>query len=81
MLFPLGIKLVTGENPDLIPWVWAINGCLSVMGIFGTRTLSLFVGFDRALLVGLLAYLAVAVCVSAYSHSSLAAPGPSHAGK
>jgi SAM-dependent methyltransferase len=81
MLFPLGIKLVTGENPDLIPWVWAINGCLSVMGIFGTRTLSLFVGFDRALLVGLLAYLVVAVCVSAYSHSSLAAPGPSHAGK
>jgi SAM-dependent methyltransferase len=62
-LFPLGVKLVTGHGEDLIPWAWAMNGCASVLGIFGTRLVSLATGFDGALLLGLGAYAGVGACV------------------
>lgn len=70
MLFPIGVKLIARENADLIPWAWAINGCVSVLGIFGTRITALFLGFNRALLVGLLVYALVAACVYAHTRKA-----------
>jgi SAM-dependent methyltransferase len=67
MLFPIGVKLIARESEDLIPWAWATNGCSSVLGIFGTRIMALFVGFSRALIVGLLVYLLVAGCLFVYA--------------
>lgn len=69
--FPIGIKLVGAAREDFIPWAWAINGCLSVLGIFGTRIAALFLGFSRALVIGLLAYAAVALCVAIFARRSL----------
>jgi hypothetical protein len=57
------MQLISRESEDLIPWAWATNGCFSVIGIFGTRILAVFIGFSRTLLLGLLAYLAVIACV------------------
>ena len=74
MLFPMGIKLIVHENAELVPWAWAINGCLSVIGIFGTRIAALFLGFDRALLVGLASYAAVALCMLIYSRTTSRPP-------
>jgi SAM-dependent methyltransferase len=65
MLFPIGVKLIARENEDLIPWAWAINGCASVLGIFGTRITALFLGFSRGMMLGLAVYLLVAAAVSA----------------
>jgi hypothetical protein len=65
MLFPIGVKLLDRQNGNLIPWAWATNGCMSVLGIFGTRITALFLGFSHALLVGLAAYGLVAVFVTA----------------
>jgi hypothetical protein len=59
MLFPLGVQLISRESDNLIPWAWATNGCFSVLGIFGTRVTAIFMGFSRALLLGLLAYALV----------------------
>jgi hypothetical protein len=56
MPFPSAVRLLAGRDASFVPWAWAINGCFSVVGIFGTRAAALFVGFDRALLVGLAAY-------------------------
>jgi SAM-dependent methyltransferase len=67
MLFPLGMRLVSEVDEELIPWAWATNGCFSVLGIFGTRILALFLGFSSALLLGLLVYAAVSVCVLLHS--------------
>ena len=69
MLFPAGIKLIVHENAELVPWAWAINGCLSVVGIFGTRIAALFLGFDRALLIGLASYATVALCMLLYTRT------------
>ena len=72
IFFPVGIKLVSRANEEMIPWVWGINGCLSVLGIFGTRIAALFVGFGPTLLVGLVLYLMVAGCTLAFAQSKLA---------
>jgi len=72
VFFPIGIKLISQTNEEMIPWVWGINGCLSVLGIFGTRISALFVGFGPTLLVGLLLYLMVAGFTLVSSHSRLA---------
>jgi hypothetical protein len=67
LLFPVGIRLIARESTDLIPWAWAMNGCFSVLGIFGTRIIALFLGFSRALVLGLFAYALVSVCVWLHS--------------
>jgi SAM-dependent methyltransferase len=81
LLFPLGVRLIARENPDLIPWAWAINGCFSVLGIFGTRITALFLGFSRSLVLGLIAYALVMGCVylAASSRSRSARPSSSAA--
>ena len=64
--FPLGIRLAERANPRLVPWAWATNGCMSVVGIFGTRITAVLLGFSRALLLGLAVYALVALCVWIY---------------
>ena len=71
LLFPVGIRLIARESPDLIPWAWATNGCFSVLGIFGTRIIALFLGFSRAFLLGLFAYVLVSGCVWLHSRRAL----------
>ena len=63
IFFPLGVRMIARENEKLIPWAWAINGCFSVLGIFGARITALFLGFSRALLLGLAIYALVSGCV------------------
>ncbi len=76
MFFPLGIRLATPRHRAMIPWFWAINGCLSIVGIFGSRVLGLFVGFSAALAVGLALYAVTVACLAAYVRSDRAgAPG------
>jgi len=70
MLFPIGIRLISRDSADLIPWAWATNGCFSVLGIFGTRITALLFGFSRALIAGLVVYLLVAGCVRIHSGRS-----------
>ncbi len=63
MLFPIGIRMLAHRSRDPIAWAWATNGCFSVLGIFSTRILALFFGFNRVLIVGLAVYLLVILCV------------------
>ncbi len=69
MFFPIGIRLATPRHRAMIPWFWAINGCLSIVGIFGSRVLGLFVGFSAALGVGLALYVVTVACLVAYARA------------
>jgi hypothetical protein len=71
MLFPTGVRLVARRSEDLIPWAWATNGCMSVLGIFATRILAVFLGFSRALVLGLVAYALVAAFTLAYQAAKI----------
>jgi SAM-dependent methyltransferase len=78
MLFPIGIKLMARESGDLIPWAWAANGCMSVLGILGTRVSAVFLGFSHTLCIGLLVYSLVPLVI--LLHARVASDARDHAG-
>jgi len=67
-LFPLGVRLI-GDERSLLPWAWAANGCFSVFGIFASRIVGLFWGFDRAPLIGFGVYLLTAACALGHARA------------
>jgi len=56
--FAYGIRLLNQFNPTLIPWAWAINGCLSVIGSVLTVVISMNFGFNMVLILSILIYFA-----------------------
>ncbi|MFZ3137516.1 MAG: hypothetical protein WA126_09025 [Thermodesulfovibrionales bacterium] len=54
--FPAGLKILSNKNQSLIPWAWAINGCLSVLAPILTVILAMAVGFKLVLWIGALTY-------------------------
>ncbi|MEY4176000.1 MAG: hypothetical protein RI900_3165 [Actinomycetota bacterium] len=68
VFLPSGIDAaIAAAGPDeatqgrLVAWCWAVNGFFSVIGSSATTILSMSVGFNRALLVGLALYVAAVV--------------------
>jgi len=55
--FPMGIKLLGQTDRALIPWAWAINGCLSVLAPILTIMLAMMIGFRSILWLATVAYL------------------------
>ena len=60
MPFPLGLAKVQSVENRLIPWVWGINGCASVIGAVLATLLSIHLGFTGviAMAMGLYAMAA-----------------------
>ncbi|HSK11509.1 MAG TPA: hypothetical protein VK911_18130 [Vicinamibacterales bacterium] len=60
---PAGIRLLSGYRGELLPWAWAMNGALSVLG----ATLAVFIamnwGFSVTLATGSALYLGAAALV------------------
>jgi hypothetical protein len=54
--FPTGLKILGGKDKSLIPWAWAINGCLSVLAPIVTIMLAIVIGFKIVLWIGALTY-------------------------
>jgi hypothetical protein len=57
---PAGVRLLTRKGPELLPWAWAMNGALSVLG----ATLAVFIamnwGFSVTLCTGAFVYAGAA---------------------
>jgi spermidine synthase len=45
MPFPLGLAQVAVRMPEMIPWAWAINGCMSVVSAVLATILAIHYGF------------------------------------
>ena len=60
MLFPRGIAWVAARSQPLIPWVWAINGCASVVSAILTVVLAMHFGFNVVLFLALFLYATAA---------------------
>lgn len=64
--FPGGLRLVAQESSGLIPWIWAVNGCASVISAVLAAMIALTWGFSVVLWSASLAYaLAGLVIISA----------------
>ncbi|MCX7719600.1 MAG: hypothetical protein N2111_14520 [Candidatus Sumerlaeaceae bacterium] len=48
--FAYGVRLLNYHNPSFVPWAWAVNGCLSVIGSILTVVLSMNFGFNAVLI-------------------------------
>ena len=57
MPFPLGIRLLSQANNELINWAWAINGCASVIGSILPIIMALNFGFSRVYIIAGITYL------------------------
>jgi len=55
--FPTGLKRLGKRDPSLIPWAWAINGCLSILAPLLAVMLAMATGFKVVLWAGSGAYL------------------------
>ena len=56
MAFPLGMGLASGRFPQLMPWLWGMNGATSVCGSVLTFVIVLFYGISAALWLGAACY-------------------------
>ncbi len=63
MPLPIGIRLLAGRLPAIIPWAWGVNGATSVMGSVATLIIAILTGFNQALLFGAGIYLVAAVII------------------
>jgi len=54
---PSALRLLNRVAPRAVPWAWGVNGAASVLGSVGALVVALLAGFDRALLLGALAYV------------------------
>ncbi|MFW5893921.1 MAG: SAM-dependent methyltransferase [Verrucomicrobiota bacterium] len=68
--FPLGLQQVSDRVPRLIPWAWAINGCLSVFGATLATLLAIHIGFRMLVALAAICYLATIPCFRRLSRES-----------
>jgi hypothetical protein len=54
--FAYGIQILNRFNPSIIPWAWAVNGCLTVIGSILAVILSMNFGFNCVLVLAILVY-------------------------
>jgi hypothetical protein len=72
MPFPLGMKLADATAPRIVPWLWGINGTLSVLASVLSVFLALNLGFTFVALVGQAAYAVAFVAVLVGSRRKVA---------
>lgn len=61
---PAGIRMLSARRPELIPWVWAMNGALSVVGATVAVFIAMNWGFSVTLLTGAACYVLAALVVT-----------------
>ncbi|HEY6966716.1 MAG TPA: hypothetical protein VI229_04535, partial [Burkholderiales bacterium] len=70
--FPLGVRAAAAK-PQILPWLWGINGAASVLASVAAAAVSLELGIAANLWLGALCYVA-----AAWMLGLRAAPVPSH---
>jgi len=61
MPFPLGMSRLGKISPELVPWVWGVNGCASVLSAVFATLLAIHFGFTFVILSALVLYALAAV--------------------
>jgi len=57
MPFPKGIARVKEKREEITPWVWAINGCASVIGSITAVIISIHLGFLIVIAISAVMYI------------------------
>lgn len=73
LCFPIGMRLLRHRSADAMPWMWGINGALSVVGSVVAVLLSMSAGITWCLATGSLCYLALLAPLAVLARSGAAA--------
>jgi len=65
LAFAPGLRRLDAVAPALVPWAWAINGCVSVATPAGAMLLALDAGFGALLMAAAVAYVLAALGAAA----------------
>jgi hypothetical protein len=57
MPFPLALSAISENLPALVPWVWGVNGCASVISAILAMILAMHFGFTVVIVSALMLYL------------------------
>jgi spermidine synthase len=60
MPFPLALSRLAQRAPDLVPWVWGINGCASVASAILATLLAMSIGYSAVVVIAIGLYLLAA---------------------
>jgi hypothetical protein len=75
MPFPCGIRLLEGKaRGTLIPWVWGINGAMSVLASVSAIILAIQFGYTVVFLLGTLCYAAAALLLLRWASGPALSP-------
>ncbi len=55
--FPQGLAVAHRYAPSLLPWIWAVNGCASVVSAVLAPMMAISLGFQMVMFIGAAAYL------------------------
>jgi hypothetical protein len=70
--FPTGIQILKQNNLEkFIPWMYGVNGILTVLGSITAVILSMTLGFNITFLTGMLSYFILFLISYKYSKNSL----------
>jgi hypothetical protein len=69
MAFPMGMGLAAGRSPALTPWLWGINGAMSVLASVLAVVIALAWGISASFWTGFAFYLAAMAAFIAASRS------------
>ena len=61
MPFPLGMKLAAQKSPTITPWLWGINGAMSVCASVVAVVLAIGLGISVSFWTGVVCYIAAAL--------------------
>jgi hypothetical protein len=64
MPFPMGLRWAGTRQPGVVPWLWGINGLMSVLGSVAAIALAIHLGFQAALLAAAVVYAAAGVLLA-----------------
>ncbi len=65
--FPLAMRYVGSRGQqELLPWVWAINSALSVLGSVSTVILAIHFGFTTVFVAGMVGYAVALIAVGGF---------------
>ncbi|KPV62876.1 MAG: spermidine synthase [Candidatus Bathyarchaeota archaeon BA2] len=59
--FPTGLRILSSSNQS-VPWMWGINGAMSVLGSVLVTVIGITYGFSYAMILGAFAYFIALLC-------------------
>jgi SAM-dependent methyltransferase len=61
--FPTGLRVVSEQVPQLVPWAWAVNGFFTVIGSVGAMILGMTMGFTAVFIIAAMCYATALVAI------------------